>query len=88
MHIGETVYIDRLLLATPPTESNADNYDKLLPRAYGHFQALQVTEHTLTVDENGIENIVTNDRAATGLEPIEHLFRFKALYFPLNNNDD
>lgn len=66
-------YVDRPALGTFPIESNTENYDKLLRRAYGSFQILQVTEYILTVDESGIANITSID-----VHTIERPHRFEA----------
>lgn len=52
-YVGQLVYVDGSPLINSPTNCIADRYDKLLPRAYGLFRRLQVTEQTLMVDESG-----------------------------------
>lgn len=71
------MYEDLPSLVTLPTDSNADIYSTLLPKAYGPFQILQVTEHTLKLDENGISNITSIDCTTTVVQTIQHPHRFK-----------
>lgn len=61
--IRDLVYMDRPPRATLPTSSNADIYKKLLLKAYGHFQFLQVTQHILTVDEYRIPDTIPVDKS-------------------------
>lgn len=63
LRIGQMVYFYSAALARLHTESNSDTYYKLLSTAYGPFQNLQVSEHTLTVKETRITNIISVDCA-------------------------
>lgn len=73
------MYVDYPPLDTLPTDNNTDKYKTLLPRPYSPFRILQVTNHNLTMDENGITNAVSIDRATPVAWIINHLGRFKAL---------
>lgn len=75
--VGQMVCVDRPPLDTLYTESNAEKLNKLLPRADGHLQILQVTEHTLTVDENGVPNTISSDRATPVIRSITQPRHFK-----------
>lgn len=66
------IYADRPPLVILPTESNADKYSKLLPRAKGHFRIFQVTEHNPTVDKNGISIIFSIRRITPVTLSINH----------------
>lgn len=59
----QLVHVDRSPLVTSPTDSKADKFKKLLPRAYGLCQILQITEQTITVDENGVPRTISVYRA-------------------------
>lgn len=72
------IYPDRPPLATGPTDSNAESYNKSLPRPYEPFPILEIPKRTQTVDEKGIDNIISIERAAPVVETIENLGNFKA----------
>lgn len=59
---GWLLYVNRALLVNISTYINAGKYNKLLPRAYGPSWILQVIKLTLTVDDNGIINIISVHR--------------------------
>lgn len=65
-------------LATIPSNSSSDNYNKLLPTDYGSVRCSHLTERTLTVDENVIANIMSIDHATPVVETTEHPHHFKA----------
>lgn len=71
------LYVDRPLLATLPSDCNADRYNQLLLRDHGPFWILQVAEHALTVDKIGIANVISIDCTTPAVETIEHSHRFK-----------
>lgn len=48
-----------------PTNINADEDIRLRPRACNAFRILQVTEHILSVDENGISHTISINRHTT-----------------------
>lgn len=73
--LGQIVYVDRPPLVTLSTDRNADKLGKLLPRTYGPFQALHITEHTLTVDEDAIPNAISMHRATFVALSINHRHR-------------
>lgn len=66
------MYVDRPPHVTLPTDSYADEYSKLLPRAFDPFRILQVTEHSLTVDENGMPNSISIDQATLAERSTNH----------------
>lgn len=76
------VYVDRPQRLTVRTDSNDDEKNKLLPTVYYPFRIMQVTEHTLTVDENDIGIIIWIARATATAETIERPRRFKASNTP------
>lgn len=44
-------------------DTNSGKYKKLLPRAYGFFRILRVTERVIIVKENAFHTIIFSDRA-------------------------
>lgn len=71
------MYIDRPPLGTVPIDSNAKEYNCLVKRAYGPFQVLRSTAHTLTVDENGISNNDPIDKATPVVAKLEYPARLE-----------
>lgn len=62
---------------TLPTEIYTEKYKYLLPREYVLLRIQQVTEHTLTVDETFITNLISIELATAMIEAIEHPCRSK-----------
>lgn len=60
--IGQLIYVIRSPLIKLTIDSKAEKYNKVLRRARSAFSATRVTEHILTVDENGILNIISINR--------------------------
>lgn len=63
--VEHSVYVNR----TPLNIFSADyqtysKYNKLMPRTTASCKVLDIREHILTIDENGIANTISNDRAA------------------------
>lgn len=50
--IGRLVYIDRPPLTTLNPDRNSDKYNNLLSGAYGLLKLLDVTQKTLSIDNN------------------------------------
>lgn len=56
------IYVELRPLVTLHIKSNADKYKNLLPKSYDTFGILQIAEHSLKVDNNGICNTILIDR--------------------------
>lgn len=76
--IDKLVYVDRPSLDILPIYNNADIYSKLITWANGPFETLQVTEHTLTVDKNGMLKTLSFDRETPLRKSTYHPRSFKA----------
>lgn len=64
-HRGQWVFVDRApnTSQTPAEKLAGDAHSKLLPKATGPFIVKKVGSHTLTIEENGVDNTITADRA-------------------------
>lgn len=65
LSIGLLVYLDFPAVVPLAFDSNDDKYCKLLLRAYGQIQILQVTQHPITVDESRLPNNISTDVGIT-----------------------
>lgn len=73
LSLTQMFYADRPPLVTPPSDSIAENYNKLLPIVYDQARILETAEHFLTVDEYGICNTISIHRATPVVRSINHL---------------
>lgn len=69
--IGHLVYVDRPPLVTLLTDRMLTNI-ALLPRAYGSFRVVHITESTPMMDDNGIHNTNSIDPTTVVAESISH----------------
>lgn len=63
-HVVQCVFFDRTpnTTQTPAKKLAFDAHSKLLPKSTGPFIVKNLGSHTLTVEENGVENNITADR--------------------------
>lgn len=71
------VHVVRLPLATMSKDGNSDDYIRVLRGEYKPFQLLDITEHTLSVDENGTASIISIDEATPAVGGFEDWRPFK-----------
>lgn len=66
-------------MVTSPTNKKVDKINELLSRAFASFRILQGLEHTITVYENDVLNIISIARATVPSRIINYLGRINAL---------
>lgn len=77
LSMANFAYVDCRLLIILSIEIKADKYNNKLNWAYGRFKNLHVTERPLTVDDNGIPNIIFADRSTLVGSKVSHPRRIK-----------
>lgn len=81
------LHVDRPSLTMLSRNSKADRYKQLIVQVFVPSWIINTTEITLTVNENGIKNIILIHQAIFATETIEHLRRRKeAKTFPKDLN--